>query len=76
MKLWLVERTDPESIWDAYLGHVVQAPDEAAARALAAEKAADEGPRRWSDPSQVRCECIGEGPDEIPGVVLSSFMAG
>lgn len=76
MKLWLVERLDEQQIWDAHLGHVIQAADELSARVLASQAAADEGPSCWLDPERARCEHIGEGPDDHGGIILSSFMAG
>ncbi len=75
MKLWLLMRTDRPG-WDEFLGFVVRAEEEPEARRVASEFTyGDEGRRLWEDPSQVRCEYIGEGPG-VAGVVLESFQAG
>ena len=76
MKLWLLKRTTEDPGWDEYLGFVVRALDDEEARRIASEYTnGDEGKQTWMDPSQVRCEYLGEGPGD-GGVVLDSFMAG
>jgi len=44
---------------------VVRAPNERAARALAADVAGDEGADTWTSPRTAKCEPAGEGHAEV-----------
>lgn len=72
MQLYLLKITPAG--WDCNDGFLIRAIDEAAARALAAEAASDEGPQVWLDYTQCTCECL--TPDGEPGILLTDFHAG
>ena len=71
MNLWLLERHDRIGYDEAY-GFVIAAPDEAAARRLAAEHCGDEGPVIWAAPTT---ECALLVTTSEVGVVLESLNA-
>lgn len=78
MKLWLIERTaDHGGEWDIFLGFVVRAETEQAARQLAAENSVGWHPTPdadWLDSAWASCvEVSAEGD---AGVILDSFKAG
>ncbi len=77
MKLWLLTRNDDDGpTYDAYGGHVIAAPTEQEARALASEQPGDEGRDVWFNPDKVTCEHFGEAIKDEPGTWLSDFHAG
>jgi hypothetical protein len=78
MKLWILSRltNDATPIYDCHDGHVIAAPDEAAARKMAADRAGDEKARAWIEGGGSVCEHLGESLTDDVGIVLSDFHAG
>lgn len=78
MKLWLLTRKDGDGlqVYDCYDGHVISAPTEAEARAIAAERPGDEGKDCWLAPHMSECEHFGESLTDKIGTWLSDFHAG
>ena len=76
MRLYLLRRDrrygDP--VYDCVNGLVVRAESEEMARALAAEKSADEGGHVWLDMTKSSCDQLPE--NGVPGVILVDFNAG
>jgi hypothetical protein len=59
---------------DEFTAFVIRAESEAAARAVAAFKCGQEGPRWWTDPELSTCELL--EPDGPEGVILIDFWEG
>ena len=77
MRLWVLSRHEVGGkVYDCFHAHVIAAPTEDAARAMAAGAHADEGAAVWSHPTFVTCEHIGDSNTEEAGIVLSDFHAG
>jgi hypothetical protein len=81
LKLWLLERESTD--YDEPMGFVVRAPDEPAARRVAADDAKGDDPRyaspgwgAWLDPRETTCTRIGTALPGEPGVVLRSDLRG
>jgi len=65
MRVWFLYRT-AKSKWASEMTDVVvRAPNERAARALAANMAGDEGADTWTCSRTAKCEPAGEGAAEV-----------
>jgi hypothetical protein len=77
MKLWLLTNLCADGlVFDAYMGHVIQAESEEVARAIANDEPGGEG-TIWEDPKRSSCVLLGEAEDKtFEGQVLSDYNAG
>lgn len=77
MKLWLLKPIEEPDDWDIYIGFVVRAESELAARMCSSavlNRYEVVDPTDWLDPKQVTCEEVeADGPE---GIILDSFKAG
>jgi hypothetical protein len=76
MKIWFIERNSGIGDYDAYWGHIVEAPSPKRARQMVAEHPGDEGPDVWLDTNKVTVKLIGEGKSDAPCIWLSDYNAG
>ena len=75
-RLWLLEAVEDREVWDIYVGFVIRAADEAAARRIAEKKAESEwqhAPGYWLDASCSSCEVV--AVDGEPAVILADYSA-
>lgn len=73
MKLFLITRDEPG--WDEADGFVIAAPNNKAARALAATDPGDEGAGTWLDGELSKCVCIGETKRPKARIILRSYRS-
>ena len=76
MKLWLLSRDENKGNYDEYIGFVIRAESEQAAREIAVKKVRiyREPDTRWLNSEYAACTEITLDGDE--GIILDSFNAG
>ena len=73
MKLFLLETTSEQIIWDAYDKKFIRAKNEKEARRIANEQVGDEG-KIWEDSDQVSCETITVNGES--GIIVTDYCRG